>query len=149
MEGIIFIGIQGSGKSTFYKEKFFNSHVRISNDLLKSRNREKLFIEACINTSQKFVVDNTNPTIEDRKKYIERLKETSYKIIGYYFESKIKECLERNNQRIGKELIPEQGVLGTYNRLALPNINEGFDILYYVLITGNNEFEIKEWNNEI
>ena len=142
MEGIIFVGIQGSGKSTFYKEKFFNSHVRISNDLLKSRNREKLFIEACINTSQKFVIDNTNPTTEDRKRYIERLKETKYNVIGYYFESKIKECLERNKQRTGKELIPEQGVLGTYNKLTIPNINEGFDKLYYVLITTKNVHKV-------
>lgn len=34
MEGILFIGIQASGKSTFYKERFFNSHLRISLDLL-------------------------------------------------------------------------------------------------------------------
>ncbi|MCB9352743.1 MAG: ATP-binding protein, partial [Lewinellaceae bacterium] len=32
MEGILFIGIQASGKSTFYKERFFNSHLRISLD---------------------------------------------------------------------------------------------------------------------
>jgi hypothetical protein len=35
MEEIIFVGIQASGKSTFYKEKFFNSHLRISNDLFR------------------------------------------------------------------------------------------------------------------
>lgn len=121
MEAIIFVGIQGSGKSTFYKEKFFNSHVRISNDLLKTRNREKLFIEACISNSQKFVIDNTNPTIEDRQKYIQRLKETNYKVIGYYFESKIKDCLERNNQRSEKEIIPEKVILGTYNKLIISN----------------------------
>ena len=149
MEVIIFIGIQGSGKSTFYKEKFFNSHVRISNDLLKTKNREKLFIETCINTTQKFVIDNTNPTIEGRKKYIDKMKENNYKIIGYYFESKIKDCLERNNKRNGKEIIPQKGILGTYNKLVIPTINEGFDELYYVSIKNNNEFEIKEWNNEI
>lgn len=149
MEVIIFIGIQGSGKSTFYKKNFFNSHVRISNDLLKSKNREKLFIEACINTSQKFLIDNTNPTIEDRKKYIDRLKETNYKIIGYYFESKIKDCLLRNNQRNGKELIPEKGILSTYNKLKIPSFEEGFDKLYYVSIYNENEFEVKEWNNEV
>ena len=34
MEAIIFTGIQATGKSTFYKQNFFNSHVRISLDLL-------------------------------------------------------------------------------------------------------------------
>ena len=110
MEAIIFIGIQGSGKSTFYKEKFFNSHVRISMDLLRTRNKEKLFLEACINTSQKLVIDNTNPLKEERKKYIERIRETNYKITGYFFESSVNDCIQRNNQRNGKEKISEKGI---------------------------------------
>ncbi|MEL6944740.1 MAG: ATP-binding protein, partial [Bacteroidota bacterium] len=36
MQAILFIGIQASGKSTFYKERFFNTHVRISMDLLNT-----------------------------------------------------------------------------------------------------------------
>jgi hypothetical protein len=30
MEAVILIGIQGSGESTFCRERFFNTHVRIS-----------------------------------------------------------------------------------------------------------------------
>src|SRR4051812_8782542 len=37
MEAVILIGIQGSGKSTFYRERFFDTHVRVSLDLLKTR----------------------------------------------------------------------------------------------------------------
>ncbi len=40
MEMIIFTGIPASGKSSFYKELFFNSHLRISMDLLNTRNKE-------------------------------------------------------------------------------------------------------------
>ena len=68
---VLLIGIQASGKSTFYKEKFFNTHVRISNDLLKTKNREKLLLEYCINTQMPFVIDNTNSTKEVRKNYID------------------------------------------------------------------------------
>ncbi|MEN3294973.1 MAG: hypothetical protein V7642_4226, partial [Burkholderiales bacterium] len=42
MEMLLFIGIQASGKSTFYKERFFDTHVRISMDLLRTRNRESV-----------------------------------------------------------------------------------------------------------
>lgn len=45
MEGIIFIGIQASGKSSFYKEKFFNSHLRVSLDLLNTRNKENQILD--------------------------------------------------------------------------------------------------------
>ncbi|WPQ66349.1 hypothetical protein SIO70_15935 [Chitinophaga sancti] len=67
MEAIIFCGIQASGKSTFYSEHFFNSHARISLDLLNTRNREDIFLHACFSTHMPFVVDNTNPTRAERQ----------------------------------------------------------------------------------
>ena len=48
MEAILFIGIQAVGKSTFYKERFFATHVRIRLDMFKTRQREQLILQACI-----------------------------------------------------------------------------------------------------
>jgi predicted kinase len=48
MEAVIFCGIQGAGKNTFFKEHFFRTHVRISPDLLRTRHREKVFLNACL-----------------------------------------------------------------------------------------------------
>lgn len=107
MEVVIFCGIQASGKSSFYKENFFNSHMRISLDLLNTRNRESLFMNMCYQTTMSFVVDNTNPTKEERKKYIKLAKENQAKVIGYYFQSKIEDAIARNKQRQGKAYIPE------------------------------------------
>ncbi|MFT5618509.1 MAG: tRNA(His) 5'-end guanylyltransferase [Arenicella sp.] len=70
MQAIIFIGIQATGKSTFYVRNFLNSHVRISMDLLNTRNKENSWLETCFKSHQRFVVDNTNPTKEERAKYI-------------------------------------------------------------------------------
>lgn len=64
MEAIIFIGIQGAGKSTFYRHHFFNTHIRINLDMLKTRHREQIFLQACLEAKQPFVVDNTNPTVD-------------------------------------------------------------------------------------
>lgn len=61
MEAILFIGIQASGKTTFYKERFFKTHIRVNLDMLKTRHRESLLLKACIEMKQPFVVDNTNP----------------------------------------------------------------------------------------
>ena len=66
MEAVLFIGIPGSGKSSFFKERFFSTHVRISLDLLRTRHREELLLEACLGTEQRFVIDNTNPTTSER-----------------------------------------------------------------------------------
>lgn len=148
MEAIIFCGIQASGKTTFYKENFLKSHVRISLDMLKTKNRVQKLLEFCLETQQAFVSDNTNVTVEDRKKYIQPSKEKGFTVIGFYFQSKISDSIERNNTREGKENIPERGILGTYKKLEIPTYSEGFDTLYYVEIH-NNTFVIKEWENEI
>lgn len=148
MEAIIFCGVQATGKSSFYIERFFNTHVRVSMDLLKTRNRESKFFELCLTTNQKLVVDNTNPTKDDRLKYIQKIKVANYKLIGYYFQSKLEDALERNGGRVGKQRIPDIGVRATYSKLELPSMNEGFDELYYVEIK-EGKFIITEWNNEI
>jgi len=148
MEAVIFCGIQATGKTTFFKERFFKTHMRISLDQLNTRNKELRFIETCIHTSHPFVIDNTNPSAEERAKYIAIAKANKFKVIGYYFQSKIADALTRNNERPGKEKIPEIGIKGTFKRLSLPHMDEGFDELYYVTAE-NNMFTINEWSNEI
>ena len=69
-------------------------------------------------------------------------------MIGYYFQSKVADALLRNSQRSGKEKVPEVGIKGTYKRLSLPSMDEGFDELYYVTAE-NNIFTVKEWSNEV
>lgn len=148
MEAIIFCGIQATGKTTFFKESFFNTHVRISLDQLNTRNKELRFIETCIQTSHPFVIDNTNSSPEERAKYITIAKANNFKVIGYYFQSKIIDAIKRNNQRVGKENIPEIGIRGTFKRLVLPQIAEGFDELYYV-VAENNTFTVNKWSDEV
>jgi predicted kinase len=148
MEAIIFIGIQATGKSRYYKENFFKTHVRINLDMLKTRHRERLLLEACFEIKQPFVVDNTNPTKEDRKKYIKPAKEKKFRVIGYYFSSEISQSIERNQHRPENEKIPERGIKGTYSRLELPDYLEGFDELYYVKINQYNGFDVNAWKTE-
>lgn len=148
MEAVIFCGIQASGKSTFFKEKFFKTHVRISMDLLRTRNRERLFLETCFKTQQPFVVENTNPTRVEREKYISKARECGYRIIGYFFKTNLKDAIERNNCRDGKECVPEVGIKATLKKLELPSFDEGFDELYCVEII-SGEFIIKDWSDEV
>lgn len=145
---VIFCGIQATGKTTFYKENFFNTHVRISLDLLKTRNREQKLIDTCLETQQRCVIDNTNPTKAEREKYISKAKANNFKVKGYYFQSKISDALERNEQRVGKERIPDIAIKGTHNKLEVPSFDEGFDELYFVEIE-NGKFKVKEWIDEV
>lgn len=149
MEAIIFIGLQATGKSTFYKEKFYKTHMRLNLDMLKTRNKEKIILEACIKAKQPFVVDNTNPAQEDRKKYIDMAKAARFKVIGYYFHSSVNEAILRNDKRTGKERVSLIGIRSTSAKLQLPSMEEGFDELYYVRIGEENNFVCEEWKDEI
>jgi predicted kinase len=150
MEAVIFIGIPGSGKSTFFLERFFDTHVRINLDMLKTRHREMVMIAACIEARQSFVVDNTNITAAERARYIPIARQAGFRVVGYYFQSSLAASLERNLQRTGKALIPRKGVIARYHQLEPPKFAEGFDALYSVQIDpSTNRFTVEESKNEI
>lgn len=144
---MIFCGIPASGKSSFFKERFADTHVRINLDMLRTRNREKRLFNLCLELQQAAcVIDNTNPAAADRARYIEPAREAGFQIVGFYFESKIAEALERNSAR-RDSAIPELGVLAIYNKLELPSFDEGFDELNFVRI-GEAGFEVSPWRTE-
>jgi predicted kinase len=145
---VIFIGIQATGKSTFYATTFARTHVRISLDMLRTRNRERILFDACLAAGQSFVIDNTNPTKLDRDRYIPSAKAHGFRVIGYYFSSRISDSIIRNSLRPETEKIPDAGIRGTYAKLELPVLEEGFDELLYVE-THEGSFIIHPWSNEI
>lgn len=142
MEMIILVGPQGAGKSTFFKTRFFDTHVRVNLDMLKTRYRERLLIDACLAMKQRFVIDNTNPTREVRRPYIMAAGSSGFKVIGYYFEASLEETLARNLTREGKARISEAGVRGTFSRLERPCLVEGFDELYRVTVEADGAFQV-------
>lgn len=149
MTAVIFIGIQASGKSTFFRDRFFNTHVRINLDMLKTRHREELLFKTCLEAKQSFVVDNTNCTRADRARYIPRARDAGFQAIGYYFQSVLDDCRRRNAQRPPAQLIPERGLFGAHARLEQPSKTEGFDELFYVKIGANGDFEVEDWRDEV
>lgn len=149
MEAVLFIGIQGSGKSSFYKERFFNTHVRINLDMLRTKHRQQVLLNACLEARQPFVIDNTNLTVEVRSQFIVAAKAAGFRVVGYYFRSDVKAALLRNSQRSGAARVPDKALLGAYKRLQVPDLKEGFDALYYVRINEGGEFSVEEWLNEV
>lgn len=138
MEAIILIGIQGSGKSTFYQRKFASTHLRISRDVAGSKARERRLMEACLARSIDFVVDNTNATATSREQYIQAAKSAGYRVFGYFFPPDIKAALARNALRSGHAKVPVPGIYRTLKHLAQPALSEGFDELYQVRVTDDD-----------
>lgn len=140
---VILMGIQGSGKSTFYRTHL-SDMVHVNLDTLRTRHRENELIAECLLHRSSFAVDNTNPTKAERERYISRAKEHGYRVIGYFMESKLRECIARNDLRSGTAKVPAKGIAATSNRLELPSYSEGFDELYFVANDGK-KMTISEW----
>ncbi|MCC7449257.1 MAG: ATP-binding protein [Anaerolineae bacterium] len=145
MEAIIFIGIQGVGKSTFYQRRFFRTHIRLNLDMLRTRHREHILLNACLLAKQPFVVDNTNPTLAERSRYIVPARTHHFRVVGYYFQSSLDAALHRNLNRSESERVPEKGIRGTYKRLALPTLVEGFNQLFTVTLLESGDFLVQDW----
>lgn len=146
MQAVIFCGIQASGKTTFYLERFFETHVRISLDLLRTRAREQILLGACLAARQPFVVDNTNPKAADRARYVAPALAAGFEVIGYYFAADARAAFERNRRRPGRAAIPAAGLFGTRKRLEIPRLEEGFTSLSRVEIVEGGGFQVTPWD---
>jgi predicted kinase len=142
MEAIIFVGVQGSGKTSFYRQHFSESHVRISLDMLRTRRREELLLAACLEGRQPFVIDNTNPLPSDRTRYIGPARAAGFRVVAYFFSTSLRDAIRRNNMREGKQKIPVPGIASTFRRLRRPTLEEGFDAIYEVTSSLENEFVV-------
>ena len=145
----IMMGIQGSGKSEFCR-RFLPGVERINLDTLNTRKKERRIIDACHVRGVDYVIDNTNPTKGDRARYIPDAKEMGYRVVGYFMQSRLQDCIARNDLREGKERIPAKAIAMTSNMLEMPGKAEGFDELYFVANDGA-EMTVSEWreNDEL
>ncbi len=148
MELVIMIGLQASGKTTFSRSHFGEAYRYVSKDLLGNNSnparRQRQLIEEALQQGLSVVVDNTNPTIEERKALIDLGRLYNAEIIGYFFEVQLKQSLERNRAREGKVRVPDVAIFATLKRLARPSYAEGFTKLFCVYNKGDQSFEVSD-----
>lgn len=144
-ELVILVGLQASGKSTFFRERFAATHEHVSKDLFRNNKdpnrRQAQLIEAALRAGSSVVVDNTNPTVEDRRILIESGRRYGARIVGYFFDSTVRQCIERNRLRAGKARVPNVAIYATAKKLVLPSYSEGFDRLFRVRLI-DSSFEV-------
>ena len=148
MEAVILVGIQGSGKSTFYEQRLAATHRRISLDQLKTRTRERELLRVCLAAAEPFVVDNTNILAAERAIYIQAARDAGFRVIGYFFDIPLRDALRQNAQRSGKTRIPVPAVIGTLKRLQRPTPAEGFNELYVVRRDPAGQFIVSPWTED-
>jgi len=164
---IVLVGIQASGKTTFYRRHLEAdySHVSLDNWRGKGNVRRKehqaimAALAAAAESSGKVrgvVVDNTNITAETRKRYFEYADEFSrgagrpVQVIACFFDPDVQNCLDRNRQR-PKDTppgvpyhVPPAAIRSFHRRLEPPTHKEGFDEIFRVRITEEGGFLVED-----
>lgn len=142
MQLVVLCGAQGAGKTSFYRYRFFDTHVRVNLDMLRTRTRERMLVEACIAARQPFAVDNTNPTAEHRRRYVEPAAAAGFEVVGYWFLTTVDEALAVNRDRPDAKRLRVKSLLATLGLLQEPRREEGFDALYAVRKDGAGGFAV-------
>lgn len=144
MEAVILCGIQASGKTRFFRDRFLDTHVRISRDLLRTAHRERRFLELCLETGQRFVVDKTNATPAHRRPYVDAARDAGFAVVGYVLEVAPRDALARNACRGPSWRVPDPAILGTHKTFVPPVAGEGFDALWRVRADGAGGWVVEE-----
>lgn len=147
-EMIIMIGYPGSGKSTIANTIFEIGYCK--NILYKIINRDTLkTIQKCVKETiqsimynMSVIIDNTNPTIESRKIFIDIAKKYNYTIKTIIVNTSYLESFHRNYYRHIKydtPLIPEIAYRIFKSKYEPPVLNEGINT---IITTGINIYDI-------
>lgn len=139
----VVIGAPGCGKSTYIKNHLKENEIVISRDKIRfnmlndndeyfSKEKEVYneFIKQindAIAADKDFYVDQTSLNRGSRSKLFNKLKKKPNEIIGIYFTTPLDIILQRNAQRVGRALVPEDAVINMFNSLTKPTLDEGFN----------------------
>ena len=152
MNLVILIGLQASGKSTFRRSFLDGTHVVVSKDRLRNNKRparrQAQLIEEALGEGRDVVVDNTNPTVDERAALIAQARTHGARVIGYYFPSSVADSVKRNAEREGRERVPDVGIYATAKKLQRPSSAEGFDELHSVTVKEDGGFSIVRFVQE-
>ena len=143
-ELIVLCGLPGSGKSTYAKKKWSNSHVIICADEFRKVYTGKDFdlsaehmihlmvsttVEVLLKRSMPVVIDMTSLTTKSRLKWIDLARKCGAPVRCVWMDVATSVCLERNARRERK--VPAHVIDGMASRFKPPSgpNNEGFDLI--------------------
>ncbi len=125
------VGLQASGKSTWVQQHLAGTHAVVSKDhwpnARRKESRQTRIVAEHLAAGRDVVVDNTNPSLEERAALIQLARDAGAEVRAVWLNVPLRTCLDRNEQRLGRARVPLAGVLATRKRFVAPSTDEGFE----------------------
>jgi predicted kinase len=169
IELVILVGVQASGKTTFYWQRLAGRYLHVSLDNWRGkdnvRGKEQVAIAQALAEAAGsggrlagVVVDNTNITVATRRRYFEYAAAFAagwglpMRMVAYYFDSDLAGCQARNQGRPDPKeaptgtpyYVPPAAIANFYHKLQPPTHAEGFEAIYRVKIAPDGEFSVEQ-----
>ncbi|MEU7282905.1 ATP-binding protein [Streptomyces sp. NPDC045431] len=144
----VLVGLQASGKSTFYARCLSDRYALVSKDLMPRKARHKQarqmrLVREHLAAGRPVAVDNTNPSPQEWEPLVELAHAEGATVTAYWFPPDVAGSLRRNAAREAGDRVPDVGVLATLKRLRRPSRSDGFDDVREVRFDGHGGFEVR------
>lgn len=146
LEVVIMVGLQASGKTTYFRDRYAQTHDHISKDNFRSNPdrpaRQMQLIGEALAANRSIVVDNTNVTRADRATIAAQARQFGADVIVYSFEVDVEGSKLRNAERTGWRKVPDVGLFGTLKRYERPTMDEDIDRLWEIRTLPDFKFAV-------
>ena len=131
-EVVLLIGLQGVGKTTFYRETLAATHALVSKDAMprsarRKEARQRRELAALLADGHDVCVDNTQPSAAERAGMIAVAAAHGARVVGHWWPPDLATSRRRNAAR--PDPVPEIGLRAALARWQEPDPGEGFDVL--------------------
>ncbi|WDM15942.1 ATP-binding protein [Streptomyces lavenduligriseus] len=145
---VVLVGLQASGKSTFYARCLSDRYELVGKDLFPraARNkqaRQMRLVTEHLAAGRPVAVDNTNPSPQEWAPLVAAARAHGATVTAYWFPPDVPGSLRRNAAREGRGRVPDVGVLATLKRLRRPSVADGFDAVHEVRFDGRGGFDVR------
>lgn len=132
-EVVVAVGLPAAGKSTFTKEHMVpNGYVSANRDTVGSWQKCVAMCEQSLKSGKSVFIDNTNPDVESRRRYVEVAKKAGVPVRCFMFTATIE--MAKHNNTFREMTYTGQGhqpvndmVFNSYkSKYVAPSLDEGF-----------------------
>ncbi|XP_056139072.1 bifunctional polynucleotide phosphatase/kinase isoform X1 [Lampris incognitus] len=143
-EVIVAVGFPASGKSTFFYTHIIpKGYVYVNRDMLGSWQKCVSACERALQEGRSVAVDNTNPDLESRKRYVDLAKAAGVSCRCFNFSASLEQAKHNNRFR---EMVPSETkhpkvndmVFHSYKKhFVAPSLSEGFSEILHIHFVPN------------